>query len=134
MVQLLDLYGFLSVILRAMTIVGQTLAVGGVIFALLVARPLRLVGDERAKAVLDSYRPLIMWAAFFLALVQISLLVVTTSALIATADLSIAEVAGAGFFIAGVATIVVSSGLALIVRARVRHLWQWAFALAVAII
>jgi copper resistance protein D len=49
MAQLLDLFGYLSLLLRALAIIAQTLAVGGVVFALLPARPLRLSGEENGK-------------------------------------------------------------------------------------
>jgi putative copper resistance protein D len=132
--RLLDLFGFLSVLLRALTIVAQTLVVGGVVFALLVARPLRLAGDDGGKVALCSFRRLITWAALGVALFQFILLGVKSAALMATAELSLDEVVGANFFRAGAVMIAASSGLALIVQARFRRMWQWALALAVVII
>lgn len=134
MARLLDLYGYVSVLLRALTIIAQTLAVGGVVFALLVARPLRLDGDESGKLALHSIRRLVSWAAFSLALLQILLLVVDSVALMDTAELSLREVAGANFFRAGAVIIAASAALAFITRARIRRSWYWALALAVVII
>ena len=134
MAQLLDLFGFLSVLLRAMTLAAQTLAVGGVVFALLVARPLRLAEDDSGKATLSSIRRLVAWSALGLALVQIIFMSVNSATLMATAELSLGEVAGANFFRAGEVMIAASLGLALIVRLQFRGVWQWALALAVVII
>jgi copper resistance protein D len=117
-----------------MTIVAQTLAAGGVVFALLVARPLRLAGDDSGKLALCSLRRLITWAALGLVLFQFILLGINSVALMATAELSPDEVVGASFFRAGAVMIGASLGLALIVQARLRRVWQWAFALAVVII
>jgi putative copper resistance protein D len=134
MARLLDLFGFLSVLLRAMTLVAQTLAVGGVFFVLLVAQPLRLADDDSGKVALCSFRRLVIWAALGLALFQFIFLGVNSAALMATAELSLGEVVGANFFRAGAVMIAASSGLALIARARFRRMWQWALALAVMII
>jgi copper resistance protein D len=134
MAQLPDIFGFLSVLLRAMTLVAQTLAVGGVIFALLVARPLRLGDNDSGKVTLCSLRRLVTWAAMGMALFQIILLGVNSASLMATAELSLGEIMGANFFRAGAVMIAASSGLALIMQVRFRRMWQWAFALAVVII
>jgi putative copper resistance protein D len=134
MAQLLDLFGFLSVLLRAMTLVAQTLAVGGVVFALVVARPLRLAEDNSGQAALSSLRPLVVWSALGLAVVQIILISVNSAALMATAELSLGEVVGANFFRAGEVMIAASLGLALIAHFQLRRVWHWALALAVVII
>jgi copper resistance protein D len=134
MAQLPDIFGFLSVLLRAMMLVAQTLAVGGVIFALLVARPLRLGDNDSGKVTLCSLRRLVTWAAMGMALFQIILLGVNSASLMATAELSLGEIMGANFFRAGAVMIAASSGLALIMQVRFRRMWQWAFALAVVII
>jgi copper resistance protein D len=134
MAQLPDIFGFLSVLLRAMTLVAQTLAVGGVVFALLVARPLRLGDNDSGEVTLCSLRRLVTWAALVLALFQFILLGVNSAALMATAELSLGEIVGANFFRAGAVMIAASSGLALIVQVRSRRMWQWAIALAVVII
>jgi putative copper resistance protein D len=134
MARLLDLFGFLSVLLHAMTLVAQTLTVGGVFFVLLVARPLRLAGDNSGRMALRSFRRLVIWAALSLALFQIILMGVNSVALMATAELSLGEVVGANFFRAGAVMIAASCVLALIAQAQFRRMWQWAFALAVIII
>ncbi|HYV07897.1 MAG TPA: hypothetical protein VFB82_25115, partial [Blastocatellia bacterium] len=58
--QLLNLFGFLSVLLRAVTLATQTLAVGGVVFMLAVAKPLRLTEGPGANAMLGSWKRLIV--------------------------------------------------------------------------
>ncbi len=134
MAQLLDLFAYFSVVLHALAIVAQSLAVGGVVFALLVARLHRLPGDESWKLALCSFRRLITWAAMCLAFFQLILLCLNAAALIATAELPLREVVGASFFRAGIVLIAASSGLALVARAHFRRRWQWAFGLAVVII
>jgi copper resistance protein D len=134
MAQLLDLFGYFSLLLHAMTIVTQSLAVGGVVFALLVARFHRLPGDENGKLRLCPFPRLITWAALCLAFFQIILLCLNAAALITTADLPLREVVGASFFRAGVVLIAASSGLALIARSHLHRRWRWALALAVVII
>jgi copper resistance protein D len=134
MVQFLDLFGYLSLLLRALAIIAQTLAVGGVVFTLLPARPLSLSGEESGKVALYTISRLISWAALSLALIQIVLLAVESAALMETAELSLSEVAGANFFFAGAVTIAASLALALVTRAKFSSRWHWALALAIVII
>src|SRR5258708_6453931 len=84
MIQLLDVFGFLSVVLRGLTLALQSMVIGGLVFDLFIAR-----GDAGASAARACRR------------------------LMATAALSLAAVAGATFFVAGV----IATALALAVAA-----------------
>jgi copper resistance protein D len=88
---LLGLFGFLGVLLRAGILCFQTIAVGGIIF--------RLVVDE--AAVLPAVK-LIRWSALALALAQASFVVSNTIVLTSSADLSIGDALGANYVTAGV--------------------------------
>jgi len=71
MLQLVDVFGYLSVILRAGTLVGQSLLLGGVLFLLWIARPsgdLPVAGFER---VLSASRTMLRIAAIGLAVVAV---------------------------------------------------------------
>jgi putative copper resistance protein D len=88
MAQLLDISGFISVLLRGFALSLETLTVGGVLFLLLIAR---------AKPV---YR-LVPRFAMALAIVQTGSLLLNSAILISTTGMSWSEVIGAGYFIAG---------------------------------
>lgn len=107
MVELLGMFGFLVVLLRAAILGLQTVAIGGVFFLLLAARGKEL----RDAALLQSSWKVIRWMALGLAISQ--LLFVLTNSLVLTysADISLGEVLGANFVIAG--WMAVAGGLAI---------------------
>src|SRR5258708_3777014 len=107
MIQLLDVFGFLSVVLRGLTLALQSMVIGGLVFDLFVAR-----GDAGASAA-RACRGLLAASALVLALAQAGYLAADTAILMGTADLSLAAVAGANFFVAGV----IATALALAVAA-----------------
>jgi putative copper resistance protein D len=94
---LLGLFGFLGVLLRAGILCFQTIAVGGIIF--------RLVVDE--VGALPAVK-LIRWSAYALALAQAFFVVSNTIVLTSSADLSIRDALGANYVIAGAVGIVAS--------------------------
>src|SRR5579864_2022670 len=107
MTQLLDVFGFLSVVLRGLTLALQSMVVGGLVFALFVARA------DAGAAATRACRRLLLASALALALAQAGYLAADTAILMDTADLSLAAVAGANFFVAGA----IATALALAVAA-----------------
>jgi copper resistance protein D len=102
---LLGVFGFLVILLRASILCFQTIAVGGIVFLLVVARGPQF-GQE---SWLDPATRLIRWSALALALAQVSFVISNTLVLTSSADLSIAEALGANYVIAGV--IAIAAGL-----------------------
>ena len=100
--QLLEVFGFVSVILRGVTLAFQTLAVGGVIFLLSIIR-------ERNTAVLRGIR----WSASGLVVTQLLYLLVSSSVLSGTTGLALTDLVGANYFLAGCA--IIAAGVALAV-------------------
>lgn len=132
--QLLNLFGFLSVLLRALTLACQTLAVGGVVFMLVVARPLGLTDENGVQGVRRSWGRLVTLSALGLAAAQVTSLSINSAALMATVDLSLGEVVGANFFLAGAVSVISAASLALLGRYRTHLEWHWALAPAVVIV
>jgi copper resistance protein D len=102
--ELLDIFGFLAVLLRGVKLVLQTLILGGVIFIFVVVTP-RLVslssGTERIR---NSCRKMIACSALALAFTQLVYLFVHSAILMETANMRFDEVIGANFFVAGSAS------------------------------
>lgn len=114
MTQLLDIFGFLSVLLRGLTLALQSLTAGGLIFLLCVAR-------ERAGAVPEAGRRMLAAAAIALAVTQAGYVAANSAILMETAGIGFGEVVGANFFLAGGATVLA----ALLVAAPVLlRAWQ----------
>ncbi len=103
MTQLLDIFGFLSVVLRGLTLALQSMVGGGIVFALLVDR------GAGSAAAARACRRLLVGAAAALALIEACYVAADSALLMGTANLRLGEVAGANFFVAGA----VACGLAL---------------------
>jgi copper resistance protein D len=97
----LDIFGFLSVVLRGLNLALQSLVVGGAVFAALVG------GREGQESALPRRR-LLRWAAGGLALVQAGYLASDSGVLVGTTGLPLSQVIGANFFLAGAATVLLS--------------------------
>ena len=95
---LLGIFGFLVVLLRAAILGFQTVATGGIIFLLLAARS----EESRTPELLRSSWRVIRWSALGLALSQLFFVVTNSLVLMSSANLSLRDVIGANFVIAGV--------------------------------
>src|SRR5260370_20945359 len=115
MARLLQIFGFLSVLFRGATLTFQSFVVGGVIFLIFVLR--------RANVEADALKPVCLrWirrAAFALAAMQIAYVMANSLILMQSAGISLAEVSGASFALAGALGIL--SAFTILALARPRH-------------
>jgi putative copper resistance protein D len=109
MADLLGMFGFLVVLLRAAILVFQTILVGGAIFLSFVASNESLRPEELTR---PAWK-LIRWSGVGFALCQIAFLLVNSLVLGNSTDISIREMLGANFAIAGIVGIVASLAVAL---------------------
>lgn len=107
---ILGLFGLIAVVLRAAILSFQTIAVGGIIFLLVVARASRFSKESW----LHRSTQLIRWSALALALAQVSFVISNTLVLTFSADVSIGDALGANYVIAGV--LAVAAGLVVFFR------------------
>jgi copper resistance protein D len=122
---LVDLFSFLSVVLRAGTLVFQSVLLGGVLFVLWTARPSADASDESIARIQDSSWKLLQLSAVGLAVVQILYLYVDSAVLMASAEIGFSEVIGANFFVSG-CIVLVASLFTAIVASGSRRLARWA--------
>src|SRR5579859_7730717 len=109
MADLLGIFGFLVVLLRAATLCFQTILVGGLIFLCFVA-------SNESPRLEELTRPawkFIRWSGFGLALCQLASLIVNSLVLGNSTDISIRRMLGANFAIAGIVAIVASLAIAV---------------------
>src|ERR1700690_2409155 len=106
--QLLGIFSFLVVLLRAAILCFQSVAIGGVLFLTIVARE----GAERGEELLRPSRKLIRWSALALALSQLFFVSANSGVLRYSADVSLSEVLGANYVLAGLLAIVAGLWLA----------------------
>jgi putative copper resistance protein D len=109
MADLLGMFGFLVVLLRAAILVFQTILVGGVVFLSFVASNDSLRPEELRR---PAWK-LIRWSGVGFAICQIAFLFVNSLVLGNSTDISIREMLGANFAIAGIVGIVASLSVAL---------------------
>jgi copper resistance protein D len=96
----LDIFGFISVLLRALTLTSEALTVGGISFLLLVSRGLTI-----AKPTTDKLLRLLTWSAIALAIIQATDVVANSAVLVGTTDMTWGDVAGAGYCGAGLSLV-----------------------------
>ena len=108
---LLDVFGYLTVILRGITISAQDLTIGGIVFLQLVAWPFAARLGAGGPEIVRRSRRLLGWSAFVLALAEAAFLAMQAAVLMDTAELSLAETLGADFAIDVVGTMMWAYGV-----------------------
>ncbi|HEY6946226.1 MAG TPA: CopD family protein [Candidatus Acidoferrum sp.] len=104
MARLLQIFGLLSVLLRGATLTFQSFTVGGIVFLLLVLHGSRSNSEDISGSCLRWIRRF----AVALAATQISYLLANALILMQSAEISLAEVIGANFVLAGAVGIAAS--------------------------
>ncbi len=97
MALLLDVFGFLSVVLRGLVLTAQSLAIGGVAFLVLLAHPLRTQLGASGAAVFERCRRLLLWSAIAFAALELVFVLLECLVLAGTVDISLAAAFGADF-------------------------------------
>ena len=101
---LVDLFGYLSIVLHGLTIVAQSMALGGVLFLVLLARP--FAGElANGGRILSRIMRLTFWSAIAMAVVEALGNGLQVAVLMSTVDLSFLDVMQANFAVAAVVKI-----------------------------
>jgi putative copper resistance protein D len=107
MARLLQIFGFLSVLFRGATLSFASLTIGGIVFLNFVARD----GTAQSEAVNQACLRWIRRAAVALAAMQLAYILASTSILMQSADMTLGDVSGANFVLAGM--LAIASALAI---------------------
>jgi putative copper resistance protein D len=113
---LIDIFGFLAIMLRGVVVAAQSIALGGIGFLLLLALPLRGELGAVAPVILERTRRWIGLAAWAVVAIQAVRLAVATATLTETTGLSLAGLWGADYFIAG--TLSIAAALVVAIASR----------------
>jgi putative copper resistance protein D len=113
--QLLDVFGFFSVLLRGLTLLFQSLVMGGLVFSLFVLSPASHLIPHGLESAQKSCRWLLGSSALALAATQFIYVLIDSAILMQTAELRLHEVAGANFFLAGAVAAIAGSFIAWMV-------------------
>jgi putative copper resistance protein D len=107
---LVDLFGYLSIIVHGLTILSQSMALGGVLFLVLLARPL---APRLAKTgIADATARIAGYAALALLLSEAATVALQTAVLVDTIDLTVRDVLHAEFAVAGIVKSVAAAAMA----------------------
>ncbi len=120
---LVDLFGFLSIILHGCTIVAQSMALGGVLFLVLVARPFAALPE--GPGIVAATARLAGWAALGLVACEALGLILQNAVLVETVELSPGEVLGAAFAVAGLVKAAAALVIAVTLLARGSRAPAW---------
>ena len=101
MALLIDLFGYLSIVLHGLTVTAQSMALGAVLFLALLARPLALALGSPAAPILRGTVRIAAWSALALVLCEGATVAMQTAVLVGTVDLPVSDVLGANFAVAG---------------------------------
>ncbi len=112
MTLLVDLFGYLSVVLHGCTIVAQSMALGGVLFLLLLVRPLAARLSAAPAIARDTVR-IAGWAALALLACEAMTVAMQAAILTDTVDLTLQQALGASSALAGLSKIAASLVLAV---------------------
>ena len=112
---LIDLFGYLSIIVHGLTILAQSMALGGVLFLVLLARPLlRVIGTGVARRTAT----LAAWSAVGLVVAETVTVALQAAVLMGTLDIGIVMTLTANAALAGIVKIVASALLAVLLLRR----------------
>jgi len=98
---LIDLFGYLSIVLHGLTVTAQSMALGAVLFLALLARPLARALGSPASPILRGTVRIAAWSALALVLCEGATVAMQTAVLVGTVDLPVGDVLGANFAVAG---------------------------------
>ena len=125
MLKLVDLFTFLSVVLRAGTLVFQSVLLGGVMFVLWVAQASPEASPESIGRIQASSWKLLRISAVGLAVMQLLYLYVNSAVLMATAEIGFDGVVGANFFISG-CIVLTAALMTAVVASGNKNVANWA--------
>jgi copper resistance protein D len=114
MARLLQIFGFLSVLFRGATLTFESLTIGGIVFLNFVAR----TADTPSDAISQTCLRWIRRAAVALAVMQLAYILASTLILMQSADMTLSDVSGANFVLAGILAIASALVIAALAGAR----------------
>ena len=116
---LVDLFGYLSIVIHGLTILAQSVAVGGVLFLVALAAPLAArLQPEASRAILRGTARVTAWAAVALVCCEALTVGLQTAVLTDTVGLSVGNVLGAGFAVAGLVKMAAAALIAILLASR----------------
>jgi putative copper resistance protein D len=118
--RLLQIFGFLSVLFRGATLTFESLTIGGIVFLNFIARPVNSQSQAQTESIAQGCVRWIRRAAIALAVMQLAYILAGTLILMQSADMTLSDVSGANFILAGALAIASALTVAALASARPR--------------
>jgi copper resistance protein D len=112
---LIDVFGYLSIVVHGLTILAQSIALGGVLFLVLLARPL---AETLGAAIASRAARIAAWGMVGLVAAEAATVALQSAAVIASVGIGLDNVLGAHFAIAGFTKIAIAVLMAVLLFAR----------------
>ena len=106
---LLDLFGYLSIVVHGLTILAQSMALGGVFFLVLLARPMAPRLGAAGARLEGGVARLAAWSAVALFACEAITVALQSAVLVGTIDLPLGDVLTAEFAVAGIAKMAIAA-------------------------
>ncbi|HBK06961.1 MAG TPA: copper resistance protein [Acetobacteraceae bacterium] len=111
---LVDLFGYLSIVVHGFTILSQSMALGGVLFLAFLARPLAPRLGRSGQGIVAGTARIAGYAALALVVSELATVALQAAVLIDTVDLSLRNVLSAEFAVAGMVKTVAAASMAFV--------------------
>ena len=112
---LIDVFGYLSIVLHGLTILAQSIALGSVVFLVVLARPL---ADRIGPDIARRAARVAAWGSLAMLAAEAATVALQSAALIASVELALDDALGASFAIAGFMKVGIAALLAVLLFAR----------------
>ena len=110
---LIDLFGYLSIVIHGLTITAQSMALGGVLFIGLLLRPIVARLGSTGQGIERACIAIAAWSALALVLCEAATVALQAAVLVGTIDLSIVDALHADFAVAGLVKATAAALIAL---------------------
>ncbi len=118
MALLIDLFGYLSIVLHGLTVTAQSVTLGAVLFLALLARPLAPALGAPAGPILGGTVRIAAWSALALVACEAATVAMQTAVLVGTVDLPVGDVLQANFAVSGLVKTAAAALILLVLLLR----------------
>ena len=115
---LIDLFGYLSIVVHGLTILAQSMALGGVLFLVLLARPLAERLGLPGAEIAGRCARIAAWSAIALMVSEAVTVALQTAVLVSSVDIGVGNALGANFAVAGLLKAGIAALLAVMLFVR----------------
>jgi len=130
---LVDVFGYLVILIHGLTIVSQSMTLGGIFFLIFLLRPVAPLLGEAGDTIQRRVTRMTIAAAFGLMVSELLAFSLNAAVLNSTVDISVVDILTATFAVAGAVKIVAALVLAMLLLARGAMAPRWLMLVVIAV-